>query len=197
WILAAWLTSWSMTSVMKSPNMMSTIGRIPVIAAPSPMPVMPASEIGESRIRSAPNSSTRPESTLKGVPASATSSPIRKTDGSRRSSSPIASLTAWERVNRRVAGSTIVTLGEDMLVHLARIGIGRRKREPDAGLHLLLGLASDFLQRPLGHALLRQPARKQCERIAPLAPLRLLLPRAVVAAIDVADVMSMEAIRAQ
>ena len=33
---------------MKSPNMMSTTGRIPVMAAPTPMPVMPASEIGES-----------------------------------------------------------------------------------------------------------------------------------------------------
>src|SRR5438477_11178038 len=160
-----------MTSVMKSPNMMSTIGRIPVIAAPSPMPVIPASEIGESRIRSAPNSSTRPESTLKGVPASATSSPIRKTDGSRRNSSAIASLTAWDRVNRRVAGSASVTLGEDMLVHFARIGIRRRERELDAGLDFLLGLASDFLQRALGHALLLQPAGKQCERIALPAPL--------------------------
>src|SRR5579884_1101569 len=54
-------------------------GRIPVIAAPTPRPVMPASEMGESMTRCVPNSCTRPERTLKGVPASATSSPIMKT----------------------------------------------------------------------------------------------------------------------
>ena len=74
--------------------MMSTTGRIPVIAAPSPIPVMPASEMGESSTRSGPNSSTSPDVTLNGVPASATSSPMRKTAGSRRSSSASASLTA-------------------------------------------------------------------------------------------------------
>ncbi len=79
---------------MKSPNMMSTTGRMPVIAAPSPIPVMPASEIGESSTRSGPNSSTRPESTLNGVPASATSSPSTNTVESRRSSSASASFTA-------------------------------------------------------------------------------------------------------
>src|SRR5438270_10068699 len=83
-----------MTSVRKSPNMMSTTGRSPVIAAPIPRPVMPGSEIGESSTRSVPNSSTRPASTLKGVPASATSSPITKTASSRRSSSVRASLIA-------------------------------------------------------------------------------------------------------
>ena len=48
--------------------MMSTTGRSPVIAAPTPSPVMPGSEIGESRTRSVPNSSTSPASTLNGVP---------------------------------------------------------------------------------------------------------------------------------
>jgi hypothetical protein len=74
--------------------MMSTIGRIPVIAAPTPMPVKPASEMGVSMMRSLPNSSTSPLSTLKVVPASATSSPISTTFGSRRSSSAMASLMA-------------------------------------------------------------------------------------------------------
>ena len=59
--------------------MMSTTGRSPVIAAPTPRPVIPASEIGESSTRSGPNSSTRPASTLNGVPASATSSPRMNT----------------------------------------------------------------------------------------------------------------------
>ena len=57
-----------MISVRKSPNMMSTTGRMPVIAAPSPSPVIPASEIGESMTRSGPNSSTSPARTLNGVP---------------------------------------------------------------------------------------------------------------------------------
>ena len=93
-----------MTSVRKSPNMMSTTGRMPVIAAPTASPVIPASEIGESRMRSGPNSSTRPESTLNGVPASAMSSPMMNTRSSRRSSSASASLTAWPSVSSRVAG---------------------------------------------------------------------------------------------
>ena len=41
-----------MISVEKSPNMMSTTGRNPVIAAPTPMPVNPGSEIGVSSTRS-------------------------------------------------------------------------------------------------------------------------------------------------
>src|ERR1035441_2335486 len=60
-----------MVRVMKSPNMMSTTGRRPVIAAPTAIPVNPASEIGVSSTRSLPNSSSKPERTLKGVPASA------------------------------------------------------------------------------------------------------------------------------
>src|SRR5919198_407034 len=96
-----------MTSVRKSPNMMSTTGRMPVMAAPSPIPVMPASEIGESSTRSGPNSSTSPEVTLNGVPASAMSSPIRKTVGSRRSSSASASLTACAREISRVPSCSL------------------------------------------------------------------------------------------
>src|SRR5437763_1365983 len=87
-----------MISVRKSPNMMSTTGRIPVIAAPSASPVIPGSEIGESITRSGPNSSTSPDITLKGVPASATSSPMTYTVGSRRNSSASASLTACDGV---------------------------------------------------------------------------------------------------
>ena len=41
-----------MARVMKSPNMMSTTGRMPVMAAPTARPVKPASEIGESITRS-------------------------------------------------------------------------------------------------------------------------------------------------
>ena len=83
-----------MTKKRKSPNIKSTIGLEPVIAAPTAIPVKPGSDIGVSIIRLVPNSSTRPESILNGVPASATSSPRRKIVSSRRISSAIASLTA-------------------------------------------------------------------------------------------------------
>src|SRR5947209_2800028 len=55
-----------MVSPMKSPNMMSTMGRMPVIAPPTPRPVIPASEIGESMTRPGPNSSTRRDKHLEG-----------------------------------------------------------------------------------------------------------------------------------
>ncbi len=59
--------------------MMSTTGRRPAMAAPTARPVNPASEIGVSTTRSLPNSSNSPFTTLKGVPASATSSPSSTT----------------------------------------------------------------------------------------------------------------------
>ena len=98
-----------MTSVRKSPNMMSTTGRMPVIAAPSASPVNPGSEIGVSMIRSGPNSSTSPARTLNAVPASATSSPITNVVGSRRSSSRNASLTACPSVSSRVPTASAAT----------------------------------------------------------------------------------------
>ena len=54
-------------------------------------------------IRSVPNSCTSPTSVLKGWPASATSSPMRNTRGSRRISSAIASLTASPYVSSRTS----------------------------------------------------------------------------------------------
>ena len=44
--------------------MISTTGRMPVIAAPTPSPVMPASEIGVSITRSGPNSANNPSVSL-------------------------------------------------------------------------------------------------------------------------------------
>src|SRR5437899_3376285 len=183
-----------MTRVRKSPNMMSTTGRSPVMAAPTPRPAIPASEIGESRIRSGPNSSTSPDSTLNGVPASATSSPITNTLSSRRSSSARASLTAWARVISRVdAGAA--TLDEDILGHLTRIGEWRRERKLDAALDLAPRLDVD---RPQGvrvrQAVLAEPARMQDDRVALVPPKLLLFLRAVVLAVDVADVMAVIAV---
>src|SRR5215467_10073618 len=129
-----------MMIVAKSPNMMSMIGRMPAIAAPTPMPLKPASEIGVSMMRSLPNSSTSPVSTLNVVPASATSSPIRTTRGSRRISWAIASLMASPKVSSRpvVAISSI-----DVLRYAARIGIRGIDRPLHRGFHRLdeLGLS--------------------------------------------------------
>src|SRR5438552_322135 len=169
-----------MISVRKSPNMMSTTGRMPVIAAPRPRPVMPGSEIGESITRSVPNSSTRPESTLNGVPASATSSPITNTVGSRRSSSRKASLTACASVSSRV----------DMVRHLAR---GREGRIQGV-LHCVLDLGPDALAHPLELSVVAEPRREQRDRVALARPALLLFLRPVVGAVDVADVMAVVAI---
>ena len=57
-----------MPSVMKSANCMSPTGRIPVSAAPTQAPVMPASEMGVSITRSAPNSSSIPAVTPNAPP---------------------------------------------------------------------------------------------------------------------------------
>src|SRR5215204_1108584 len=167
-----------MTSVMKSPNMMSTTGLIPVMAAPRPRPVMPASEIGESSTRRGPNSSTRPVSTLKAVPASATSSPITKTVSSRRISSASASLTACASEISRVPScsfGSVSTLGEDMLAHLARVGERRVERRLDAALDVTAHLGLDRVQVFALDALLLEPARQQPDRIALLAPLLLFV----------------------
>src|SRR5215467_7324130 len=176
-----------MTSVMKSPNMMSTTGRIPVMAAPSAMPVKPASEIGVSLTRSGPNSSTRPLSTLNGVPASATSSPRMNTASSRLSSSASASRTAWPRVISRVASSV------DMHRHLFGIGVGCLEPE----LHALPNLGRRGLFERLelvgAHALLEQAGGEQRDRVALPQP-RFLLGPGAVGAIDVADMVAAVAV---
>src|SRR2546429_4958739 len=104
--------------------MMSTTGRSPVIAAPTPPPLTPASEIGVSSPRSRPNSSTNPDRTLNGVPASATSSPKMHTRLSRRISSASASRTACAKVNSRAGSSGIY-----VLVRLFRLGVRRSNRK--------------------------------------------------------------------
>src|SRR4051812_10845172 len=182
-----------MMIVRKSPNMMSTIGRIPAIAAPTPSPLNPASEIGVSMMRSLPNSSTRPVRTLKVVPASATSSPIRMTLGSRRISSAIASLMASPKLNSRtlVAVSSI-----DVLGNLARVRVQRLDRELDGRIHLgdefaLNGIERGSIRDAVGH----QPLAVQRDRVALGDPLLLFRLRAVVGARDVADVMAVIPVR--
>src|SRR5713101_3462908 len=175
-----------MVRVMKSPNMMSTIGRSPVIAAPTARPVNPASEIGVSSTRSLPNSSTRPESTLKGVPASATSSPMMQTVGSRRISSARASRIACAKVSSRSAVS-----GIDILLHLIGTRVGCGDREVHGFLHLGLKLVVPVIEcAGIGEFLLDQPIPQIKDRIPLTLPGLLFLLRAIVFAIDITDVMA-------
>src|SRR5580704_11192514 len=172
----------------KSPNMMSTTGRRPVIAAPTPIPVKPASEIGVSSTRSAPNSSTRPERTLNGVPASATSSPKIHTLEARRISSARASRTAWAKVSSRS--------GINILVHLIDAGIRRGNRELDGGFHLSARFRRDLLESgSVGVPLFDQPIALHLDRISIRFPALLLGFGAVIFAIDIANVVPAVAIR--
>src|SRR6202158_5261829 len=149
---------------------MSTTGRKPVIAAPTPTPVNPASEIGVSTTRSAPNSSTRPESTLNGVPASATSSPKMHTRESRRISSASASRTACANVSSRS--------GIYVLLHLAHVRVGRGDGELHGWLHDGADFFRSCLERGnIGIALLDQPLRQHENRIALRLPQLLFLFR--------------------
>src|SRR5579864_9443879 len=171
--------------------MISTTGRSPVIAAPTPMPVNPGSEIGVSMMRDFPNSSTIPERTLNGVPASATSSPITKTLGSRRISSEMASRTASAIVNSRTA-----TSGIHVLPHFVDAGIRRLQSKVHRRGDFRFGLRLDFIELRLGRNLLaQQPVGKNLDRVALALPALLFLLGTVVFATDVADVMAVVAIR--
>src|SRR5579864_420190 len=180
-----------MVNVMKSPNMMSTTGRRPVMAAPTARPVKPASEIGVSSTRSLPNSSTRPESTLKGVPASATSSPRMQTRGSRRISSASASRTASAKVSSRVAtADAISALGINILGDF--VGPGERRfngelhRGINRGFHFVMNAVENS---PVSEFVISQPCRQIFDGIAFVHPALLFLLGPVVLPIDVADVV--------
>ena len=66
--VAALLTIWSSASRLKLTVMISTIGRMPPSAAPMPAPTNADSDSGVSRMRSGPNSSSRPWLTAKQPP---------------------------------------------------------------------------------------------------------------------------------
>src|SRR5271154_5355138 len=171
--------------------MISITGRIPVIAAPTPTPVKPASEMGVSITRETPNSCTRPDNTLNGVPASATSSPRIHTRESRRISSANASFTACAKVNSRCEVS-----GIHVLCHFVDGGIRRRDGEIDGGGHLLTHLFADSVERlGIRKAVADQPVGKDFQRIAIGLPLLFFLLGTVVFAVDIADVMSGVAVR--
>src|SRR5829696_3119398 len=178
--------------------MMSTIGRMPVIAAPTARPVNPTSEIGVSMMRCGPNSSTSPFRTLNVVPASATSSPSRTMFESRRISSAIASRIASPKPISLVAsrgGVAVASSGIDVLGHPARIGIRRVDREVDRGIHLFDQLLLHRVERgAIAHAVRHQPLAMQADRIFLRHPLLLFCLRPVVRARDVADMVAVIAV---
>src|SRR5437660_3456238 len=179
-----------MIKVRKSPNMISTTGRSPVMAAPTPMPVKPGSEIGVSITRSLPNSSTRPDRTLKGVPASATSSPMMQTRESRRISSASASRMASPNVSSRTVVWVAVS-GIDVLLRLVDSGIGRGDGEFHSGIHLRFDLGLNFFKlRRIRQLLPDEPIAENIDGITLGGPALFFLLGPIVFAIDVAHVMA-------
>src|SRR5277367_1049318 len=184
-----------MVKVMKSPNMMSTTGRIPVMAAPTASPVKPASEIGVSSTRSFPNSSSRPERTLNGVPASATSSPMMQTVRSRRISSARASRIACAKVSSRAFSPVEWLSGIYVLGHFnnGRIGCGHCKIDCLLHLGFKFGLYSSERGR-ISEFLFDEPLPKIRDGISLGFPHLFFLLGTVILAIDVADVVTVVAI---
>src|SRR5580704_5184329 len=184
-----------MVRPMKSPNIMSITGRIPVIAAPTAIPEKPASEIGVSSTRLAPNSSTRPVSTLKGCPASAISSPRMKTRGSRRISSASASRMACARVSSRTAvadSSPPFVSSIDILIHLVDAGIRGGHGEVHPMIDLSLHFVMKFVEHgAIGQTFGHQPLAHDPNGIAIGLPLLLFLLGPVIFAADIADVVAM------
>src|SRR5436309_1781230 len=168
--------------------MMSTTGRSPVIAAPTPIPVNPASEIGVSSTRSRPNSSTNPDKTLNGVPASATSSPRMHTRESRRISSANASRMASPKLSSR----TFVSVSSiDVLIGFILMGERRRQRRFDCRVHLGFKLRANAIElSAVGKVLFDEPIGQDIDRIALGHPALLLLLGPVIITADVADMMT-------
>src|SRR5579863_3087917 len=184
---------------MKSPNIMSITGRMPVIAAPTAIPVKPASDIGVSSTRLDPNSSTRPVSTLNGWPASAISSPKIKTRGSRRISSARASRMACAIVSSRTAvavSSPLFASSIDILIHLVGTGIRGIESELHGAIDFNLHFIMYFVERrAIGFPLRYQPLTHDPDGIAIGLPLLLFLLRSVIFAAHIADVMPVIAVR--
>ncbi len=84
----------SQHTARKSENMISAMGRNPVIAAPIAAPMIACSEMGVSRTRWGPNRSRSPTVVLNTPPAAATSSPRKMTRSSRSISCAMPAATA-------------------------------------------------------------------------------------------------------
>src|SRR6266404_1104168 len=84
---------------MKPSNWISGMGRMPAMARPMAVPMMPDSARGVSTTRSAPKRAWRPSVTRKTPPFLPMSSPRRMTRSSAASSWARARLMAWTRVS--------------------------------------------------------------------------------------------------
>ena len=170
-----------MMSVRKSPNMMSTIGRSPAIAAPTPRPVNPASEIGVSMMRSWPNSLDQPLQHLERGAGFGHVLAERPTRGSRPISSAIASRIASPKVSSRTdtLGDTAIS-GIDVFVDFAtdRDRAPRSQTSTAASISSVssLRMASSVARRPASCSSSR--CVKQRDGIALRSPSAAPLPSA-------------------
>ena len=118
---AAWLTSESIGSAMKSPNMISKTGRSPVTAAPNAAPASASSEIGVSITRSAPKRSSSPGVGLEHA-AGQRRRPRRRRSRARRARAPRRS-----RRGSRVRNSSVPCSWRELRRARPRPGRGRAR----------------------------------------------------------------------
>src|SRR5262245_29761573 len=146
-ILLAWLTIWSLATNEKVTMPQFTTGRNPLPAAPRPIPVKAASEMGVKRTRRGPNAFSR---------AGARRVAIVITRSSRCISSIIASSRAWAKL---ISLTAHLSLGEHVDEQIVGVGIGTGLGEVHGGgqgaLHVLakgthVDLADDPLAREEG-----------------------------------------------
>src|SRR5258705_1653430 len=183
---------------MKSMNCISTIGRMPMCAAPAAAPTIPISEIGESMTRCSPNLASRPSVTLNAPPYAPMSSPTQKTFGSRSISSKCASrmasryvISGIARRARRIGPPSFRALGRahhcatraeperlvprrisvDALERIERFGRWRLLRFVGRPVDLRTDPRGDRLELgPVEVELLHQPRHVPIDRVGLLLP---------------------------
>src|ERR1035437_5664199 len=148
--------------------MISTIGRSPANAAPTPSPAMVSSLIGVSLTRHGPNFSSNPRLAPNGPPGAATSSPASVTVSSRAISSVSASLTACQYFSSRISSGLRV----DVARHFVGAREFRRLGEGDRLRHDAIHPFVDLIEgRGVDTGSAGQVSAKQIDRVA-LFPLR-------------------------
>ena len=152
--------------------MTSTIGRRPVTAAPNAAPASASSEMGVSNTRAAPKRSCSPGVTLNTPPGAATSSPKKMTDGSRSSSSAIASRMATRNSSSLTARTRSPRRRSDP-------GKRRRARAASTDCDPRLDGGVERVEALGGDALARRGAHGDGQRVACL-PVLDLSARAIV-----------------
>src|SRR6185503_2659005 len=110
------------------------MGRQPAIASPTQIPAIPASAMGVSNTRSAPNSAWRPSVTRKTPPSAPTSSPNTSVRGSPASESRRAAFSAATIVTSAIAEELLALakqgggwIRERVVEHLGRRWLADRR----------------------------------------------------------------------